>query len=68
MLVRAGDPALTETLRPAVLQLGTRARDVPAIVDNLLDLARLEAGAMEPLGTDFAARVARHVRPPTPAA
>lgn len=48
----ADEPALHEALRPAVLGLGRRAQAVLAIVDNVLDLARLEAGAMEPLLED----------------
>lgn len=47
--VMDGDAGLPERLRPSLRGLGARAHDVLAIVDNLLDLARLEAGALEPL-------------------
>jgi signal transduction histidine kinase len=55
--VLAGEPTLPASLQPSVRALGTRAQDVLAIVDNLLDLARLEAGAVDPLEepTDLAA-------------
>ncbi len=47
--VMDGEADLPERLRPSLRGLGARAHDVLAIVDNLLDLTRLEAGALEPL-------------------
>lgn len=45
----AGDPDLGPEPRRLVDMLGARGQELLGIIDNILDLARLEAGRMQPL-------------------
>lgn len=52
--VLADDPDTHVRHEPALRQMGMRAREVLTIVDNVLDLARVDAGALEALVEDTA--------------